>query len=229
MKKFSTLIKETYITDLNDIVNIVNEADELKGKPGKSQPDKSETNELDIHVEENDEDEDDEDVKYFFKNILYFTNERDSKKNKTLKNLEDAIKGKDIEIITFVSDEVHYKTTDTQILINDDKKKYKIDKQSNIDTICIVRLGAQESEECMECIKEIQDWGIFVLNPIQSAKRASNKYQACVLMERYGIPQPKFTLVCKNDIEKNEESLNKKLKDIYKEVGKDDASNGICN
>ena len=29
----------------------------------------------------------------------------------------------------------------------DDKKKYKIDKQSNIDTICIVRLGAQESED----------------------------------------------------------------------------------
>ena len=29
---------------------------------------------------------------YFFKNILFFTNERDSKKNKTLKNLEEAVK-----------------------------------------------------------------------------------------------------------------------------------------
>lgn len=221
MKKFSNLVRENYITDLNDIINIVNEANELKGKPGKSQPNKSETNELDIDVDGK-RDEEDEEVKYFFKNIIFFTNERDPKKNKTLKNLEQAVKGKDIEIITFVSDEVHYKSTDKQILINDDKKKYKIDKQSNIDTICIVRLGAQDSEECMECIKEIQDWGIFVLNPIQSAKRASNKYQASVLMERYDIPQPKFTLVCKNDIEKNEESLNKKLKDIYKDVGKDE-------
>ena len=38
-------------------------------------------------------------------------------------------------------------------------------------------------------------------------------------MERYGIPQPKFTLLSANDIAKGEESLNKKLKLIYKEVG----------
>ena len=220
MKKFSNLIKENYITNINDIINIVKEADELKGEPGKSQEDKNDDNTLDIHASQ--EDQTEKDKKYFFKNILFFTNERDSKKNKTLKNLEDAVKGKDVKIITFVSDEVHYKTFDTKIDIKDDKTKYTIDKQSNVDTICIVRLGAQDSEECVECIKEIQDWGIFVLNPIQSAKRASNKYQASVLMERYDIPQPKFTLLCKNDIEKNEESLNKKLKDIYKDVGKDE-------
>ena len=199
MKKFSSIIKEKYLTNIEDINKIINEAEEKKK-----------------------ETEEKEDKKYFFKNILFFTNERDSKKNKTLKNLEDAVKGKDVKIITFVSDEVHYKTFDTKIDIKDDKTKYTIDKQSNVDTICIVRLGAQDSEECVECIKEIQDWGIFVLNPIQSAKRASNKYQASVLMERYDIPQPKFTLLCKNDIEKNEESLNKKLKDIYKDVGKDE-------
>lgn len=222
MKKFSNLLKENYITNINDIINIVKEADELKGNPGKSQEDKSANNELDIKVPEEKDNKETENVKYFFKNILFFTNERDSKKNKTLKNLEDAVKGKDIKIITFVSEEVHYKTSEDKIEIKDDKTKYVIDKQSNIDTICIVRLGAQDSEECVECIKEIQDWGIFVLNPIQSAKRASNKYQASVLMERYDIPQPKFTLLCKNDIEKNEESLNKKLKDIYKDVGKDE-------
>ena len=198
MKKFSSIIKEKYLTNIEDINKIINEAEEKK--------------------KENEE----QDTKYFFKNILFFTNERDPKKNKTLKNLEDAVKGKDIKIISFVSEEVHYKTTDTKIEIKDDKTKYTLEKESNIDTICIVRLGAQDSEECVECIKEIQDWGIFVLNPIQSAKRASNKYQASVLMERYDIPQPKFTLLTKNDIEKNEESLNKKLKDIYKDVGKDE-------
>ena len=197
MRKSIKTFSENYITNLKDIINIVNEDNKLKN-------DKEESKD------------------YFFKNILFFTNERDSSKNKTLKNLEDAIKGKDIEIVTFVAEEVHYKADEDKIQINDDKTKYKIDKQSNIDTICIVRLGAQDSEECMECIKEIQDWGIFVLNPIQSAKRASNKYQASVLMDRYDIPQPKFTLVCKNDIEKNEESLNKKLKDIYPEIGKDE-------
>ena len=223
MKSFSKLIKEKYITNLSDIYNIVKEDETLQGEPGKSQVDNpNSNNELDIKIEQPKEGEA-EDIKYFFKNILFFTNERDSKKNKTLKNLEEAVKGKDIKIITFVSDEVNYKATDEKIDIEDDKTKYTIDHQSNIDTIVIVRLGAQDSEECMECIKEIQDWGLFVLNPIQSAKRASNKYQASVLMERYDIPQPKFTLVCKNDIKNGMDSLNKRLKTIYKDIDSDDA------
>ena len=153
-------------------------------------------------------------TKYFFNTILFFTNERDSSKNKTLKKLEEAVEDTNINIIPLVAEEVHYVVKDDKILINDDKTSIVINEQSNVDTICIVRLGAQDSEECCECIKEIQDWGIFTLNPIQSAKKASNKYTTAVLLNRYDIPQPKYTLVCKNDIEKGLESLSKKLKDI---------------
>lgn len=163
-----------------------------------------------------------EEGKYFFKNILIFTNDRDSSTNKTLKNLEQAVKGKGVEIFPFVAEEVDYKATDDKIEWHDNKNKYKVDEQSNIDTIVITRLGAQDSEECMELIKELQDWGFFVLNPIQFAKKASNKYQSAVLMERYEIPQPRFTLISKNDILKGEESLKKKLKVIYPDLGKDE-------
>ena len=163
-----------------------------------------------------------EEGKYFFKNILVFTNDRDSSTNKTLKNLEQAVKGKGVEIFPFVAEEVDYKATDDKIEWHDNKNKYKVDEQSNIDTIVITRLGAQDSEECMELIKELQDWGFFVLNPIQFAKKASNKYQSAVLMERYEIPQPRFTLISKNDILKGEESLKKKLKVIYPDLGKDE-------
>ena len=159
---------------------------------------------------------------YFFKNIIFFTNDRDSSKNKTLKNLEDAMKGSNINIYTFVAEEVDYKATDKSIKIWDDKTKLTIDEQSNVDTVVIVRLGAQDSELCVECIKELQEWGFFVLNPIQSAKKASNKYTSAVLMERYKIPQPKFTLLTKNDIEEGEKTLNKKLKNIYSDVGQDE-------
>lgn len=192
MKSFSSLLNKNYITNIEQLqesIQNINEAGEAK-----------------------------KDGKYFFNKILFFTNERDSEKNKTLKNLEEAVKGTEVEIITFVAEEVHYKVDEDKIDINDDKTKFTLKEESNIDTIAIVRLGAQDSEECCECIKAIQDWGIFVLNPIQSAKKASNKYQSSVLMERYGIPQPKFTLVCKNDIEKGMESLSKKLKDIHKEA-----------
>lgn len=159
---------------------------------------------------------------YFFKNIIFFTNERDSKKNKTLKNLEQAIKGTDIQLYSFVADEVNYKASQKMIDIKDTVTKLKINTQSNVDTIVIVRLGAQDSEECVELIKELQDWGFFVINPIQSAKKASNKYTSAVLMDRYEVPVPRFTLLAKNDIKDGEKSLQKKLKEIYPDVGKDE-------
>ena len=159
---------------------------------------------------------------YFFKNILFFTNNRNADENKTLKNLIDAVKGTDVEIFPFVAEEVDYKATDDKIEWHDNKNQYKVYEQSNVDTIVITRLGVQDSEECMELIRELQDWGFFVINPIQSAKKASNKYSSSVLLERYDIPQPKFTLISKNDILNGEESLKKKLKDIYPDVGKDE-------
>lgn len=194
MKSFETFLESQYVKDIEKIKEILDRIDEAKDNEDKS--------------------------KFFFKNILFFTNDRDDKSNKTLKNLTAAVKGKGVEIFPFVAEEVNYKATDDKIEFYDNKNKYKVDEQSNIDTIVITRLGVQESEECMELIKELQDWGFFVINPIQFAKKASNKYTSSVLLERYEIPQPKFTLVAKNDIEKGLESLNKKLKNIYKDVGK---------
>lgn len=159
---------------------------------------------------------------YFFKNIIFFTNERDSAKNKTLKNLEDAIKGKDIVLTPFIADEVEYICSDDMIKFSDSKNTMKITDQSNVDTIVIVRLGAQKSEECMALIEELQNWGFFVLNPIQNAKKASNKYTSAVLAQRYNIPQPNFTLLTINDIKNGMDSLKKALKKIYKDYGDND-------
>ena len=72
-----------------------------------------------------------EEGKYFFKNILVFTNDRDSSTNKTLKNLIDAVKGTDVEIFPFVAEEVDYKATDDKIEWHDNKNQYKVDEQSN--------------------------------------------------------------------------------------------------
>ena len=113
---------------------------------------------------------------YFFKNIIFFTNEREESKNKTLKNLKEAIKNTDVNLVVFVSEEVDYTANDKKIEIKDYKEKFTITDQSNVDTIVIVRLGAQDSEECMECIKELQDWGLCVINSVNAGKRASNKY-----------------------------------------------------
>lgn len=155
------------------------------------------------------------DKDFFFKNIIFFTNERDPNKNKTLNNILDAIKDTNIELFVFVSNEISYKAEDTFITISDSKNSYTIKDQSNTDTIVIVRLGAQDDMECMEVIKELQNWGLFVINPINKGIIASNKYYSAVLMERYNIPQPRYTLLSKNDILEGMDSLIKRLELIY--------------
>ena len=196
MKKLSNILSNSFITNIEQLREEYNRQmdEDMLNEAKKAKP------------------------KYFFNNIIFFTNERDSKKNKTLKNLEEAIAGTDINIVVFVADEVSYIADGTKIEIDDKKTKYTIDKQSNIDTICIVRLGAQDSEQCVECIKEIQNWGIYTLNPIQAALTASNKYASCVLMKRYDIPQPRFTLLTASDVRDGENSLVDKLEVIYPDV-----------
>lgn len=226
MKTLSELLESKFIKSIDDIENIL-EADENTGKEENPVKD-GEPEQLNDQAAEQNGNKDDkvqtvETIKrneeYFFKNIIFFTNEREASKNKTLKNLQEAIKNTDVNLVVFVSEEVDYTANDKKIEIKDSKEKFTITDQSNVDTIVIVRLGAQDSEECMECVKELQDWGLFVLNPIQAAKRASNKYASAVLMQRYDIPQPKFCLLSQKDVIKGEESLQKKLKLIYKEVG----------
>lgn len=237
MKTLESFLKKFYINDenaLNEALNklvkeVSNESDDNENNDSNVNTEKEtiehdniedHTDDTSDNLEENNDKK--ENKKYFFKNILFFTNDRKAESNKTLKNLEEAIKDSEVEIFPFVAEEVSYKAKDNKIEFNDSKNKYKIDKQSNIDTIVIVRLGAQDSEECMELIKELQDWGLFVINPIQYAKRASNKYTSSVLLERYEIPQPRFALLQKNDIEEGEESLKKKLNLIYDDLGQDE-------
>ena len=201
---------------LNNDINDEAELDDIEVKDKNKDNNMHHNNEA--QPELNNKEDNNKKQHYFFNNILFFTNDTDAKTNKTLKNLEDAIQYTDINLIKFNCDKVSYTATDKYIEITDGKTKYKIKDQSNIDTICIVRLGAQNNEQCVECIKEIQEWGIFTLNPICAAKRASNKYTSAVLMKRYEIPQPNFALLIKHDISDGYNSLNKKLNLIYPDV-----------
>lgn len=203
------ITEDKYLVTDGDIVEIV---------------DKQKADAMMVEKKDSEKKDDKKSGKYFFNTVLFFTNDRDPESNKTLKNLEDAIKGQDIELVIFVADEVSYKATDKKITISDSKTKFVIDNQSNVDTIVIARLGVQDSEECMACVKELQEWGLYVLNPVQAAEKASNKYESAVLLERHGIPQPRFVLIEKNDLKDGMKSLSKKLKNIYDDAGDDDGT-----
>ena len=83
-----------------------------------------------------------------FKHIIVFTNDRDTKNNKTLKNIEDAVKrlkkdGAEVvpELHVFVAAKVDADDDVHEITLSDDKETFKISKESNLDTLVFARLG----------------------------------------------------------------------------------------
>ena len=172
------------------------------------------------------------DYKNIFKNIIVFTNNRDSDKNKTLKNIEEAIdnlkkaKCKVIpKLYTFVSDELTYSTDDSGILtITDGDQTLDFTTISNVDTLVFSRLGVQGRDNCEHVVSLLQDRGFLVLNPVRYSELASNKYDTAVLLRKGEIPQPRFCSMTKS-ILYDEEQYLESMRDVYPEWSKDPDKN----
>ena len=172
------------------------------------------------------------DYKNIFENIIVFTNNRDSDKNKTLKNIEDAIdnlkkaKCKIIpKLYTFVSDELTYSTDDSGILtITDGDLTLDFKTISNVDTLVFSRLGVQGRDNCEHVVSLLQDRGFLVLNPVRYSELASNKYDTAVLWRKGEIPQPRFCSMTKS-ILYDEEQYLESMRDVYPEWSKDPDKN----
>ena len=172
------------------------------------------------------------DYKNIFKNIIVFTNNRDSDKNKTLKNIEEAIdnlkkaKCKVIpKLYTFVSDELTYSTDDSGILtITDGDLTLDFKTISNVDTLVFSRLGVQGRDNCEHVVSLLQDRGFLVLNPVRYSELASNKYDTAVLLRKGEVPQPRFCSMTKS-ILYDEEQYLESMRDVYPEWSKDPDKN----
>lgn len=210
------------VEDLKAFFPSLNESkiDEKKGD-GKANADVKQTifynDTLDVQYADTKE------VSNIFKHIIIFTNNRDPKENKTLKNIYEAIdefKKAKLDIIPelhiFVAAEVDSKEDETEITIQDDKEKFVISEANNTDTLVFSRLGVQDEYDCEHAVKLLQDRGFLVLNPVQFASIACNKYETAVLLQKAGIPQPNFTLMTK-DILYDEKAFNNAMKEVYKD------------
>ena len=163
-----------------------------------------------------------------FKHIIVFTNDRDTKNNKTLKNIEDAIKRlkkdkADVipELHVFVAAEIQADDDAHEIIISNGDEKFTINKESNLDTLVFARLGVQEEDNAEHIVKVLQDRGFLVLNPVQYSALACNKYDSAVLFKKGNIPQPNFTLMTK-DILYDEKQYNEAMKEVYPEWNEKD-------
>lgn len=162
-------------------------------------------------------------VSNIFKHIIVFTNNRDPKENKTLNNIYEAIdelKKAKCEIIpelhVFVAADVDSKENEEEITIKDDVESFKITEENNTDTLVFSRLGVQDEYDCEHAVKLLQDRGFLVLNPVQYAAIACDKYETAVLLQKGGIPQPNFTLMNK-EILYDEKAFNSAMHEVYKD------------
>lgn len=156
-----------------------------------------------------------------FKHIIIFTNDNDSKNNKTLKNIEDAVKrlkkdGADVipELHIFVAAEIRSDEDEKEITITDGDVEFTITEESNLDTLVFSRLGVQGEDQCEHIVQLLQDRGFLVLNPIKYSALACDKYDSAVLFKKGDIPQPNFTLMTK-DILYDKKLYTKAMKEVY--------------
>lgn len=156
-----------------------------------------------------------------FKHIIIFTNDKDPKGNKTLKNIYDAIdelkKAKcDIipELHVFEAAEMDADEKEEKIVISDGDSKLVIEKESNLDTLVFSRLGVQGEDQCEHIVQLLQDRGFLVLNPVRYSALACDKYESAVLFQKGEIPQPRFALMTK-EILYDEKLYEDAMKSIY--------------
>lgn len=164
-----------------------------------------------------------------FKHIIIFTNDRDPKHNKTLKNIYDAIdnlKNAKCDIIpelhVFVAANMDYDDSEEVITITDGVEEFVINNESNLDTLIFSRLGVQGEDECEHIVQLLQDRGFLVLNPIRYSALACDKYESACLFQKGDIPQPNFTLMTK-EILYDESMYIDAMKEVYPKWSKDDA------
>ena len=158
-----------------------------------------------------------------FKHIVIFTNDRDPKRNKTLKNIYDAIENlkKDKcpiipELHVFVAAEMEADEKEEEVDITDGEEFFTISDESNVDTLIFARLGIQGEDQCEHIVQLLQDRGFLVLNPVKYSALACDKYDSAVLFKKGDIPQPNFSLMTK-DILYDEKQYRSAMKDIYPE------------
>lgn len=147
--------------------------------------------------------------KCIFKHIIVFTNDKDPKNNKTLKNILDAIKKIDKsseveetpELHLFFADEVRFELDDydNMLTISDSDGEIDLTKDfDNTNTLIFSRLSVQGEEACEHVVELLQDRGFLVLNPVRYSEIACNKYDSAELFRKGEIPQPNFCLMTKD-------------------------------
>lgn len=153
---------------------------------------------------------------YWFKTLLLFTGDK-SVHNKTLNNIKSSLEfHQEVNLLIFDVKTLKYTIDEKEIItIDDGQEKITLESNSNLDTLVITRLSIVENSEAVECVNHLCGQGFMVINDPKYMDVACDKYKTSQLFSKFDIPQPRYCLVTKSDVEEGMESLLEKLKLIY--------------
>lgn len=106
-----------------------------------------------------------------------------------------------------------------KVVINDETK-ITLTRDDCENTIVLMRSGY--SEPIMYLLTEIGKMGILVINDVESVRVSSNKFNTAEMLSKYKISQPKYCLITKNDVSKDDtKGLEDKINALYPKVNDD--------
>ena len=160
-----------------------------------------------------------EEGNYAFNNIILFTGPKDDAQI-LLKEICDT---SNIKLYKFNPEEVEYKINDKSLSIKDKSKTLDIDydKVSQKNTIVFSRVMPDKAEKLEDLYSKLYKDNFLFFNKKHGIELAGDKYKTAELFKKHRIAQPKYVLVDKNDVIKEDVKLFDKLKEIYSDAEKD--------
>lgn len=160
-----------------------------------------------------------EEGNYAFNNIILFTGPKDDAQI-LLKEICDT---SNINLYKFDPEEVEYKINDKSLSIKDKSKTLDIDydKVSQKNTIVFSRVMPDKAEKLEDLYSKLYKDNFLFFNKKHGIELAGDKYKTAELFKKHRIAQPKYVLVDKNDVIKEDVKLFDKLKEIYSDAEKD--------
>ena len=160
-----------------------------------------------------------EEGNYAFNNIILFTGLKDDAQI-LLKEICDT---SNIKLYKFNPEEVEYKINDKSLSIKDKSKTLDIDydKVSQKNTIVFSRVMPDKAKKLEDLYSKLYKDNFLFFNKKHGIELAGDKYKTAELFKKHRIAQPKYVLVDKNDVIKEDVKLFDKLKEIYSDAEKD--------
>ena len=219
----SEQIKKNLFTIIFDKINdnLPKDADIEAPKELEENPDQKKTNEglesitetvqLNANVKTESE-------KYAFENIILFTGPKDDAQIL----LKEISKTSNLNLYKFNPESISYNINKNSISIKDSSSELDIDydKVSPKNTIIFSRVMPNVADKLEELYSKLIKDNFLFFNKKKGVEIAGDKEKTAELLKKHKLPQPKYVLVDKNDVIKEDPKIFNKLKEIYPDAEK---------